>query len=138
MTAPRRTLTHSPLAARTGLLHAVPSWSPAPLSNETSARSGPGACLWDPRATAIPLAGEATRLTQGSKRVLPMSMRKTYPAEPGRCWSNESCFTPRIAASTSLSRSTSPRIPAAASLKRKASASRTIAYPSVDGSTGAS
>ena len=35
--------------------------------------------------------------------------------------------TPRSAASTSLSRSTSPRIPAAASLNRKASASFTIA-----------
>ena len=45
-------------------------------------------------------------------------------------------FTPRIAASMSRSRSTSPRMPAAASLKRKASARRTIAYARVAGSTG--
>ena len=47
-------------------------------------------------------------------------------------------LTPSSAASTSLSRSTSPRMPAAASLKRKASASFTIAYASVAGSTGGS
>ena len=106
------------------------SWSPS--SSPTSATAGP--------RCSSSSAGQHVRRGVRARRPGLGRLLRPHGGASGRLVSpvRAHFVTPSSAASTSLSRSTSPRIPAAASLNRNASASFTIAYASVAGSTGGS